>query len=870
MKPSLRSLAILVAVLSAVLVVLFHKSFSPDQALFSNDAPIGAQMARPYALPDAFFGIWNDLYWLGLYNGNYAPNFTGIINSLPFKMARVNFYAPLSALVLGICAWIFFRRLGANSRVAILAALAAALNMNFFSNAGWGLGSRGLSLAAIFLALAAIEMSVVVQPWLCSIVAGLAIGLSITEGGDNGAIFSMFVGVYAFWRTVAGSSARGKGAALGAAKVVVMVVFAAVMASQTLDVFVRSAVKGIAGTQQDTETKAQKWDFATQWSLPKIEMLRVIIPGIFGYRMDTPDGGAYWGRVGEAPGHADQMPRYSGAGEYAGVLVMLIGLWAIVEAFRKKAPIFTDTERKLILFWAASAVVAMALGWGRHAPFYKIVYALPYFSTIRNPMKFMHAFHLCFMILFAYGLIGLNRRYLDVPTKATSLFEQLRLWWTKGPSHEKLWTWGCIVALGISVVAWFGYSGSRSAVVKHLMSAGFPDSATATAIAKFSANEVFLFVVFLAVSVAIVTLIISGAFSGHRDVWAAVLLGVVVVVDLARANAPWIIYYPWKEKYATNAVLDVLKDKPYEHRVSVPDLNVLVQLPLSRQYFMADQRGGQMFQFLARYYHVEWLQHHVPFYNIQALDMPQEPRMPLDKQAFLGALGGNLARKWELTNTRFLLGGSGNFVEMLNQQFDPVKRRFRTHTQFQFTQKPDTEYYGVQPDTNGLWALIEFTGALPRAQLYSNWETFTNETALLARFADPSWDPAQSVLMLGEAPKPTGGTAQAGKAEILANPSPKLMEVQTTSDAPAMLLLNDKIDPEWKAYIDGKSAPVLRANYLMRGVHVPAGTHKVTFRYEMQANGFWLVLACDLVGLLLVGIIAWSASRKRAATTAPA
>ena len=41
-----------------------------------------------------------------------------------------------------------------------------------------------------------------------------------------------------------------------------------------------------------------------------------------------------------------------------------------------------------------------------------------------------------------------------------------------------------------------------------------------------------------------------------------------------------------------------------------------------------------------------------------------------------------------------------------------------------------------------------------------------------------------------------------------ANPSPKLMEIQTTSEAPAMLLLNDKIEPEWHAYIDGKQAPV--------------------------------------------------------------
>jgi uncharacterized membrane protein YfhO len=61
---------------------------------------------------------------------------------------------------------------------------------------------------------------------------------------------------------------------------------------------------------------------------------------------------------------------------------------------------------------------------------------------------------------------------------------------------------------------------------------------------------------------------------------------------------------------------------------------------------------------------------------------------------------------------------------------------------------------------------------------------------------------------------------------------------------------------------------VLRANYLMRGVHVPAGTHKVVFKYQKKPTGFYLVLACEIVGLLLVGVVLWSAKR-RVAPVAP-
>src|SRR5439155_1508593 len=55
---------------------------------------------------------------------------------------------------------------------------------------------------------------------------------------------------------------------------------------------------------------------------------------------------------------------------------------------------------------------SVLLEFGRYAPFYQFVYMLPYFSTIRNPAKFTHPFNWSLVILFAYGIHGLCRRYL--------------------------------------------------------------------------------------------------------------------------------------------------------------------------------------------------------------------------------------------------------------------------------------------------------------------------------------------------------------------------------------------------------------------------------------------------------------------------
>ena len=56
-------------------------------------------------------------------------------------------------------------------------------------------------------------------------------------------------------------------------------------------------------------------------------------------------------------------------------------------------------------------------------------------------------------------------------------------------------------------------------------------------------------------------------------------------------------------------------------------------------------------------------------------------------------------------------------------------------------------------------------------------------------------------------------------------------------DAPAegFVVLNEVWTPDWTLRVDGKTAPLVRANYLMRGAAVGAGRHTLEFRFRPRA-----------------------------------
>lgn len=118
-----------------------------------------------------------------------------------------------------------------------------------------------------------------------------------------------------------------------------------------------------------------------------------------------------------------------------------------------------------------------------------------------------------------------------------------------------------------------------------------------------------------------------------------------------------------------------------------------------------------------------------------------------------------------------------------------------------------------------------------------------------------SADPAKSDRSVIEAPVPPDYSPPKGSARIAVD-EPERVLIETESDGPALLVLNDILASGWEAKVDGAKAPILPANYLARGVFVAKGAHAVEFRYRtpLLALG-WAVFLLGAIALSAAALL---------------
>ncbi len=97
--------------------------------------------------------------------------------------------------------------------------------------------------------------------------------------------------------------------------------------------------------------------------------------------------------------------------------------------------------------------------------------------------------------------------------------------------------------------------------------------------------------------------------------------------------------------------------------------------------------------------------------------------------------------------------------------------------------------------------------------------------------------------------------------------APNKISYQATTKTPQLAIFSEifyKGNTDWLAKIDGKSADHLRANYVLRGMKIPAGNHKIEFEFDPQTSrkGKTIDLIASVLMVLLVGAAFWFERKK--------
>jgi len=86
---------------------------------------------------------------------------------------------------------------------------------------------------------------------------------------------------------------------------------------------------------------------------------------------------------------------------------------------------------------------------------------------------------------------------------------------------------------------------------------------------------------------------------------------------------------------------------------------------------------------------------------------------------------------------------------------------------------------------------------------------------------------------------------------------PNELEFKSKSRTPQLAVFSEIYYPHgWKMFVDEKEVPYIKADYLLRAVHVPAGNHNVrmVFEPEVIEKGKWISLLCFGLFIVLSGL----------------
>jgi len=481
-------------------------------------------------------------------------------------------------------------------------------------------------------------------------------------------------------------------------------------------------------------------------------------------------------------------------GDYAGAVALVLAGAGLV-GFRH------DPRKRILWFWLGATIVALLWSLGRFTPFYLIpFYLIPGTKYFRAPdtVFFIGTFGMAVFVA-----RGVERAI------AGEVGRKYALWW-----------------LGFAVaVALLAISGGLTAFARSIAPPERLDAVDANSAALVAgAFRSFLFV---ALSVAVLL--------GLRQPWGSVFRAapLVWVAVLCSADLLWIdrLYWtfspPAAELYTATPAVNFLAHLPQPARV------IPIQLAEGESPAKYDGSGLMVNRVLNTFgYHGNEI---ARYNDLVDIEQGSGPTIQSTKEVIGNP---NVAR---LTATQYILTNSiqlPNVLPGVTKVFGPDTDDPSGETDYVFRLPTTTPYAWVAP-------------VIVKAP----------DDAVLATVKDPRFDVATAALFEPGAPVTGAAVGKTlppptGIAVHVDSYAPGHVEMTLDRPAPAgaALVAAENFYPGWHATVDGKDAPIGRAQYSLIGVGLPTGARKVTLDfsstpYETGKIITWLAILASVVAI---------------------
>jgi Bacterial membrane protein YfhO len=821
----------LLAVLGFVIVALiyFYPVLQHNKAFYQSDIAQYTGMAKeqndfrkatgeePYWTNSAFGGM--PTYQMGAkYPHNYIKAIDGVIRFLPRPADYLFLY------FLGF--FILLRVLKVDTLKAFFGALAFGLSTYLIVILGAGHNAKAHTIAYMPLVLAGIILVFRKRYIAGGLLTLLATALEINANHFQMTYYLLFllffVGLYFVIKIVKKQEYRHLGISLGVFAIAGIVALGlnATSLMATAE-YTNYSIRGKSeltfkpDNKPVTSDAAMDYDYITQYSYGKAESFNLLVPRLFGGGSNETGGKNsnvyefFTGLVenpADAASYAEKIPSYWGdqpiveAPAYIGIVVFFLAVFAL----------FAD-KRKIKYAFLAGALLTLLLSWGKNfsglTEFF--INYVPLYDKFRAVSSIQVIVELCAPILAFMGL----QTFFKIEDKK----QQFTYLWQSALVVV-------VILLGLyAFKGTFNFEGARDADYARSIfgeqfqryGPGFLEALKQDRIAMYTGD------IWRSLLYTLAAALVLWLFTKQKvtETIAVVLVGVLIVADLFTFDRNYV--------NADDFVSARKMEEPFE--ITPADAQI-----------MADTTHYRVYDPFAR----------------------QQARTSYFHQAVGGYSAVRPRREDELFTYSFERG--------TNEDFEPIFKNIDEQTISLKAPVPVLDLLNVK------YLLL---------QNNDGYVTITNPNA-----AGPAWF-VSSVKPVASADEELKATLKLDVKNVAVINNEKFPEgvAETTfvQDSTATITLNsyEPNDLEytsdnknkglavfsemyyakgWNAYIDGKLTPHYQADYTLRALLVPAGKHKIQFKFEPQVvkTGSTITLISFIIFLALLGAGVWFERKK--------